>query len=382
MKGVHPYAVAVAKRARRVFVVGDGIPHASIDPTVPGVVAMLDARTGRLLRTLAFGHGLYPYPIAVDNATGRVFIPDYGNGVRDMTAPLGPGRVITLDARTGRVLRTTTVGVGPVAVAVDERSGRVFVLNHNDRYYGQQSNERGSVSVLDARTGLLLRTVAVGGSPSAVAIDTRLGHAFVIVSDMSVAMLDATSGALLKRYAIFAPVYLAVDELAGRAVVYAGSGDRSSSHVIIVDERRGRIVANIVLQGLASGIPQTIVVDALQGHALVYAVPPINQNQAFLYLIDVRGGRIVRQTVAPCIYCASTPGVMAVDASIARALLLLDNRVVVVDTKTGRLLRTVVVRDWRTSVLSAAVDPVTHRAFLVSADDGKVTTIDLTNLAL
>ena len=34
-----------------------------------------------------------------------------------------------LDARSGVVLRTVVVGVAPIAVAVDERSGRAVVVN-------------------------------------------------------------------------------------------------------------------------------------------------------------------------------------------------------------------------------------------------------------
>jgi len=39
------------------------------------------------------------------------------------------GTVSVLDARGGRVLRTEAVGIAPTALTVDERSGRVFVAN-------------------------------------------------------------------------------------------------------------------------------------------------------------------------------------------------------------------------------------------------------------
>jgi len=48
--------------------------------------------------------------------------------------------VSVLDARSGRILRTVTVGLGPYAVAVDERTSRVFVANYDGN----------TVSVLDA----------------------------------------------------------------------------------------------------------------------------------------------------------------------------------------------------------------------------------------
>jgi DNA-binding beta-propeller fold protein YncE len=42
---------------------------------------------------------------------------------------LGAGSMSVLDARSGVVLRTVVVGVAPIAVAVDERSGRAVVVN-------------------------------------------------------------------------------------------------------------------------------------------------------------------------------------------------------------------------------------------------------------
>jgi YVTN family beta-propeller protein len=49
------------------------------------------------------------------------------------------GAVSVLDARSGSVIRTVRVGQFPAAVAVDERVGRAFVTNTNSN----------SVNVLD-----------------------------------------------------------------------------------------------------------------------------------------------------------------------------------------------------------------------------------------
>jgi YVTN family beta-propeller protein len=75
-----------------------------------------------------------------------------------------------LDARSGAMVRTVAVGALPVDVALDEAGGRVWVVN-------QESN---TVSVLDARSGTVLSTVAVGLAPSAIAVDGRNGFAFVL----------------------------------------------------------------------------------------------------------------------------------------------------------------------------------------------------------
>src|SRR5205823_1761384 len=146
--GRGPRAVAVAERTGHIFV---GNSNAD-------TMSMLDTRTGALLRTTRMEQS--PWAVAVDDRTGRVFV--LGGGIDDAyVRPLGmSGTVSMLDARTGAVLRTVAVGVGPSAIAVDERRGRVFVANTSSN----------SVSVLDARGGALLRTVVVGAGPSAAAV--------------------------------------------------------------------------------------------------------------------------------------------------------------------------------------------------------------------
>ena len=155
--GGGPTAVAVAERSGHIFV---GNSNAD-------TVSMLDARTGPVLRTARMEHS--PRAVAVDDRTGRVVV--LSRGIDDAyVPPIGlSGTVSALDARTGTVLHTVAVGVGPRAIAVDERRGRVFVAN-------TRSN---SVSVLDAGSGALLRTVVVGAGPSAAAVDERIGKVFV-----------------------------------------------------------------------------------------------------------------------------------------------------------------------------------------------------------
>jgi DNA-binding beta-propeller fold protein YncE len=128
-------------------------------------VSALDAQSGALLWTALVGTS--PTPAAVDARSGAVFVP---GGVG--------GRLSVLDGRTGALLRTVAVGtstgavaarLGLSAVAVDERHGRVLVLE----------GDEARVAVLDVR-GALLRRVAVGVQPLAVAIDAGMDRAFVL----------------------------------------------------------------------------------------------------------------------------------------------------------------------------------------------------------
>jgi YVTN family beta-propeller protein len=207
--GQSPEQVVVAAGADRVFVVNTG------DDTHPGSLSLLDATSGAVVRTVPSDAG-YNYDVfAVDDRTGRVFgtadrtvrVWDARSGAelarikipggRTSTLALGAGTnrlfvvnsdhqsVSMLDARSGRILRTIPVGLQPCALAVDERTHRVFVVNAGSD----------SVSVLDATTGQTLDTLPVGVTPIAIGVDARLGHAVVYnAASATVSVLETRTG--------------------------------------------------------------------------------------------------------------------------------------------------------------------------------------------
>jgi DNA-binding beta-propeller fold protein YncE len=61
------------------------------------------------------------------------------------------------------------------ALAVDQRRGRIVVLT-SDRF--GPSAPAGQVQVVDGRTGRLLYTVAIGADATALALDERTGKVF------------------------------------------------------------------------------------------------------------------------------------------------------------------------------------------------------------
>jgi YVTN family beta-propeller protein len=150
-------ALAVDAHTHRVFVVND----------LEGTVSVLDARSGANLRTVAVGPR--PNAIAVDERKGRVYVVNNGDNSLSM-----------LDAHSGTPLQTVAVGQNPDAVAVDERKGRVYVASEGATDAAGNPVGPGSVAVLDARSGQITRTLAVGVAPSAVAVDERTGDAFVV----------------------------------------------------------------------------------------------------------------------------------------------------------------------------------------------------------
>ncbi len=200
-----PGKLAVDETTGRAFVLTTDVT------TNRGTVVVVDTRSGRLLRSTPLP-GM-PAAMATDARTGHVFVTTQGSAPRAIGVasvalrPVGLGRVAMLDARTGALLRLIGVGVAPGAVAVDGRSGRVFVANAGPVDRLGNASEPGTVSVLDARSGAVLRTVTVGLDPDSIAVDERAGRAFVVSVGGALRTPDAWGWLPrgLRRWAPFLP---------------------------------------------------------------------------------------------------------------------------------------------------------------------------------
>jgi len=146
-----------------------------------GRVSMLDAASGRLLRTNIIGR-VYDYgPAVVDQASGRIFLSN--SRTRSM---------VVLDGASGRMVRSVGVGQGqsPLLPLVDERADRVLVPTLGPIRAGMAGN--GSISVLNGRSGLLLRTIPTGQGLSFVHVDEQTGHALIMSEDGHIQVIDVS----------------------------------------------------------------------------------------------------------------------------------------------------------------------------------------------
>jgi YVTN family beta-propeller protein len=238
-------AAAVATRAGHAFVLNTVAAYSIAGHTV----SMFATRTGALLRTVRVPRG--PFAVPVDEQNGHVFVTSIGA----MTAAAGSGGVISvsmLDAHTGALLRMVPVhlGRGTVEMAADGRTRRVFVMS----YAGN------AVGVLDAQTGTVIRTVAVGKHPGCIAIDDVTGHVFVGNEDShSVSMLDARTGNVLRSIPVGYPLGLAVDARAGRVFVAADQSIR------LLDANTGAVLRTLNV----GGGPEGVAVDSRTSRAFV-----------------------------------------------------------------------------------------------------------------
>jgi hypothetical protein len=158
-----------------------------------GYVAVVDIPRSRLLRLVPLGGGAIA--MAVAPRRGRVIDTTFGptrtvrirygstSGMVSyaiVQAPTGPGSVRILDGHTGALLRTIRIGPATTAAALDERRGRVYVTSAGaiDATSGAFTGP-GLLSVLDERSGKVLRTVTVGVDPVGVVVDRQRGRLFV-----------------------------------------------------------------------------------------------------------------------------------------------------------------------------------------------------------
>lgn len=166
------------------------------------VVTMLDAATGAVRRTVRV-----PVPsaiaVALDAQTSHAFIVSSGNAGEP---PYTNGVVMTVDMTTGRVLRTVQVGVGAGPLAVDPSTDHLFVLSLPPvRNHDAINVWSASVSMIDTRTGSLLRTTAIPETvlaASRLAVNSanhRVYVSWATFQGNSLTVLDSRSDALLPR---------------------------------------------------------------------------------------------------------------------------------------------------------------------------------------
>jgi len=357
--GRRPAALALDDRTGRAFAVNN------LDNTI----SVLDTHRGQLVRTLSVRpYGLRPalQAIAVDTRIGRAYAAGSGFTFKSPTSAF-VSTVVILDTRRAGVVKSVSLPGLVRGVAVDDRTGRVFVLVDGN------AMNHGDVAVLDATTGGLLRTVPVGASPVALAVDDRAGRLLVVNQGMStsgsltirgtVSVLDARNGQLVRSVTVGQrPMDVAIDARTGRAFISNSVSDTIS----VIDTRGGRVLATVA----AGRQPDAMAVDEQAGHLFV-----TNVAANTVSMLDARGGAFLRT-----VHVGLRPLVATVDTRTHRVLVANDvsGTATVLDSATGLVVRTVRVG---LDPVDAAVDERTGRAFVLnlSADGARPSSLPLVN---
>jgi len=368
----------VAATDPRAIVVGENTASIGVDPdsghilvvnntTVDsgmagGSVSIIDSRTRRVVGTVPVG--VNPGAVTVDARTHRAYVLNAGMSVttsvrrggtyRSTSTPL-PGSVSVLDTRDGRIVRTLTIGGEPRGLAVDARTGHLFVADA----------ARNTVSMFVADTGVLVRRVAVGRSPVGIAVDARTGHVFVVNQGSgTVSMLDARSSRTVRTIPVGnIPARIAADPGTGHIFV----GNMGSGSVSVLDARSGTVVRTSAL----GGVPADVVVDAPQHHVFVLTQSGNPTGPGGVTMLDAGSGQVVRTVVLGtfAVGIAADEGrgrvVVTTGGAIGRdGYPTGRGQAHVLDGGTGHVLRTLAVG---LASYNVAVDGRTGQAFVANS---------------
>ena len=165
--GFVPRGMAVSVPLGRVFVA----------PAAGSRVRVLDARSGALLHLIVLGHRsrarFSPQAsLAIDERTGHLFVAT-GTAVR------------MLDARTGQLLHSAFTTSPVVGMAIDSGSSHCLAITQGASDSRGHLRSDGAVLVLDTRTGMVERSVAVGAGPRAIILDERRQRALVVNTNIN-----------------------------------------------------------------------------------------------------------------------------------------------------------------------------------------------------
>ena len=120
--------------------------------------------------------------LAVDRAAGQVLAVDQGMARLDEKrqqdgiayTPRGKGnQVVAIDPANGQVTRNIAVGTQPVALLLDAERNRLYVSNRDS----------GNVSIIDARTGHLLKSVDLQRHPNSLTLNPKTGEVYVTIKN-------------------------------------------------------------------------------------------------------------------------------------------------------------------------------------------------------
>lgn len=311
---------------------------------------------GPLLRRAPLGPD--PVALALDAPAGRLYVADHVDNV-----------VRVIATTTGALVQRLALGRGG-PLTVDARSGHLVVAdawNGPDRY-GVYA-DHAFVRVLDGRSGVRLRTVALGVDEDVLAlladvVGTRMGREerVVVVCASVVLVLDARRGVVIQRILAGVQTYAAqaaLDPVRGQAFVLTSDAQALD----VLDLRRGRLVRTVRVGGYLTALAvdqrtrRVIVADAAQGAVRLLDADTLRRVASVMVggapaglAVDERSGRIVVAATAAGSAHGSGRG----------------GRVLVLDGRTGAVQRTLVVSG---APVLLALDSRTKHIFVGVIDD-------------
>ncbi|QHS53446.1 YncE family protein [Edaphobacter sp. 12200R-103] len=334
-------------------------------------------------RLLKICFGLLALPLSQISVMAQASAPQTGLINRDASVfSQETGRIYLVDTMHDALVaiaasgasQTIKVGAGPVAVAINQKTARVYVVNAASR----------SVSVVDAKTGDMIASVPTAARPYAIAVDELSNR--VYVSNTFSNMLTVIDGKTNrpKNLPVGSADAILVDsenrrvyllgyesdtitelnpETGATTKLPAGAmhlwGMARAGQTLYVSHVQEKTIGAIDLQAHqvhtlpAGSMPCAVVVDPDAGTLYV-----ANYADGTVSVIE-KGGRSSRLKVS------AWPQALSLDPGAHRLYVASPQKdtVTVIDTKQQRILRT--YRGLQ-HPYAVAFSPVTHRAYAVN----------------
>lgn len=181
-------------------------------------IKVIDADNGSVVATI--GGLKQTHGVAIASEFGRGFITDGAQG-----------KAIIFDLNTLKVIGEAKADKDADSVAYDPASKRVFVMN----------GDPNSATVIDAKSGSVVGTIALGGGPEFAVADGK-GTVFVNIEDKSeLVAIDSSTLKIKSRWPLApagAPTALAMD-VEHRRLFSAG---RKPQDLVVLDADSGKVI--------------------------------------------------------------------------------------------------------------------------------------------
>lgn len=263
---------------------------------------------------------------SLDPTTNRLYI-----------AHMDAGRLLALDVRTRRVVRTIAAPGVHGVIAVPQ-VGRVYASATDAR----------EVLTIDARTGRILARAPAGEYPDGLAFDPVERHVFVSDESGGVETVISVAG---RRIAT-----IPLGGEAGNVQYDAGSHRvladvQTRNDVAVIDPRTNRIVRRVALPGCNHD--HGLYVDASRRLAFVAC-----DGNARLLTLDLRSMKVTGTATV-----GGSPDVLAFDTSLRRLYVAAESGVVAVFAERAHGLRKLGQAMLAPYAHTVAVDPRTHLVY-------------------
>ncbi len=197
------------------------MPHAS-----PGSVAdtFVLGNQSLIPGNFAAGSAQAPYAAVYDSANRFLYVTEQTTG---------EGNVTVWNTSSNQMHSEVAVGSNPIAIALDNQNGRIYVVNNGDN----------TVTVIDTATNRAIASILVGSKPSAIAFDPTNGNMYVAESGANaVTAIDTatdTTGATIGTGSY--PYGCAFDPANGDLYV----ADTTAANVTVINVSLGSVVKTI-----------------------------------------------------------------------------------------------------------------------------------------